>query len=219
MPASVHVCMYACMYVCMHAYHAYLNRPKLNRILTHGRNRQAYARLDAVITVVDAKHVIQHLDEKKAEGAENECVEQVVFADRILLNKTDLVEADYLDVVEGRLRDINKVCDIIRCCKANVPLDKLLGIGAFDLKRIEAFAPDFLQEDAPDEHGSHGHGHTHSHHHHTHDSAISSVGILQEGNLNLDRLNAWMGKLLKDKGADIYRSKGVLSISTCARPS
>jgi G3E family GTPase len=142
-----------------------------------------------------------------------------VFADRILLNKTDLVEADYLGEVEGRLRDINKVCDIIRCCKANVPLDKLLGIGAFDLKRIEAFAPDFLQEDAHDEHGSHEHGHTHTHHHHTHDSAISSVGILQEGSLDLDRLNSWMSKLLKDRGADIYRSKGVLSISKCPRPS
>jgi G3E family GTPase len=57
--------------------HAYPNNPKSTRMLTLGRNCQAHARLDAVITVVDAKHVVQHLDEKKADGAENECVEQV----------------------------------------------------------------------------------------------------------------------------------------------
>lgn len=78
------------------------------------------------------------------------------------------------------------------------PLDKVLGIGAFDLKRIVEMEPDFLGEEG---------------HHHTHDSAITSVGIMREGSLDLDRLNAWMGKLLKEKGVDIYRSKGVLSIS------
>merc|ERR1719163_1628283 len=57
---------------------------------------QKHLRLDGILTVVDAKHIIQHLDEEKPEGVENEAVEQIAFADRILLNKTDLVEPDYV---------------------------------------------------------------------------------------------------------------------------
>ena len=81
------------------------------------------------------------------------------------------------------------------------PLEQVLGIGAFDLKRIVEMEPDFL--------GPTGH-------HHTHDSSISSVGIRREGTLDLDKLNSWMGTLLKEKGTDIYRSKGVLSIKGMA---
>mmetsp|Transcript_20765 Transcript_20765/g.52049 ORF Transcript_20765/g.52049 Transcript_20765/m.52049 type:complete len:335 (+) Transcript_20765:26-1030(+) len=158
---------------------------------------QARARLDAIITLVDAKHVIQHLDEVKPEGAENECVEQVVFADKILLNKVDLVTAEYLDEVERRIRGINQSGEVIRCERAVVPLDKVLGVRAFDLQRVVDMEPGFLAEE--------GHGHSH-------DSSITSVGIQKEGTLDLNRLNRWMSTLLKDKGVDIYRSKGVLSI-------
>ena len=66
-----------------------------------------FARLDGIVTLVDAKHIEQHLDEEKAEGVENEAVEQVAFADRLLLNKTDLVSAEDLDRIEKRLRAIN----------------------------------------------------------------------------------------------------------------
>merc|ERR1712078_342326 len=74
-------------------------------------------RLDGIVTLVDAKHIEQHLNEEKPEGAENEAVEQVGFADRLLLNKCDLVEEADLERVEKRLRAINAFAPIIRCCQ------------------------------------------------------------------------------------------------------
>merc|ERR1712178_165521 len=75
-------------------------------------NVKASFRLDGIVTLIDAKHIEQHLDEEKPEGAENEAVEQVAFADRMLLNKTDLVTHDDLKRVTGRLRGINKFAPI-----------------------------------------------------------------------------------------------------------
>ena len=77
-------------------------------------------RLDGIVTLVDAKHIEQHLDEEKPEGAENESVEQVAFADRMLLNKTDLVSEADLERVEKRLRAINAFAPITRCCQSEV---------------------------------------------------------------------------------------------------
>merc|ERR1712203_151973 len=70
---------------------------------------QNHMRLDGILTLVDAKHIIQHLDDEKHEGVENEAVEQIAFADRILLNKCDLVdgEADLAEV-EKRIHAINE---------------------------------------------------------------------------------------------------------------
>merc|ERR1719330_332097 len=70
--------------------------------------------LDGVLTVVDAKHIIARLDEEKPEGVENEAVEQLAFADRILLNKTDLVEVAELDKIEARIKAINSQAQIFQ---------------------------------------------------------------------------------------------------------
>merc|ERR1711876_27961 len=70
-------------------------------------------RLDGILTLVDAKHIVQHLDDEKPEGVENEAVEQIAFADRILLNKCDLVDADKLEEVSKAIKDINSHADII----------------------------------------------------------------------------------------------------------
>merc|ERR1712230_194006 len=92
--------------------------------------------LGGIITLVDAKHIEQHLDEEKPEGAENEAVEQVAFADRMLLNKTDLVTEADLERVEGRLRAINNFAPIQRCCKSEVSVDSVLNIRGFDVNKI-----------------------------------------------------------------------------------
>ena len=89
---------------------------------------KAFARLDGIITLVDAKHIEQHLDEEKPEGAENEAVEQVAFADRMLLNKTDLVSEADLTRVEARLKSINSFAQIKRCCQSQVHVDSVLDI-------------------------------------------------------------------------------------------
>merc|ERR1711939_117235 len=92
---------------------------------------KSFSRLDGIITLVDAKHIEQHLDEEKPEGAENEAVEQVAFADRMILNKVDLVSEDDLQRVEGRIRAINKFAPIQRTHKSVVSVDTVLNIKGF----------------------------------------------------------------------------------------
>ena len=84
----------------------------------------AFARLDGIVTLVDAKHIEQHLDEEKPEGAENEAVEQVAFADRMLLNKTDLVTEADLERVEKRLRSLNGFAPIMRTLRSEIAVDR-----------------------------------------------------------------------------------------------
>merc|ERR1711933_313194 len=78
--------------------------------------------LDGILTLVDAKHVIQHLDEEKPEGVENEAVEQIAFADRILLNKCDLVDEKTLVNVEQRIKAINAAVPIRRTTNSEVDM-------------------------------------------------------------------------------------------------
>ncbi len=155
------------------------------------------ARLDAVVTVVDARHIIQHLDEVKPDGAENESVEQVAFADRILLNKIDLASEDELIDIEKRIKAINASAPILR---ANLkikscPMDFILGINAFDLDKILSFDPNFLQDVE-----------------HMHDQSVSSVGFQFEADLNIRKLNRMISELLREKGTDLLRYKGLLSV-------
>ena len=96
---------------------------------------KAFARLDGIVTLVDAKHIEQHLDEEKPEGAENEAVEQVAFADRLLLNKTDLVTEEDLARIEARLRGINAFAPIQRCTRGTVSVESVLDVRGFDLQR------------------------------------------------------------------------------------
>jgi len=157
---------------------------------------KAFAKLDGIVTLVDAKHIEQHLDEEKPEGAENEAVEQVAFADRLLLNKTDLVTPEDLVRIEGRLKSINAFAPIIQCSMSQVSADSVLNIGGFDLKRTLENEPDFLTSDGE----------------HQHDTTVSSVSLGHEGDLDLDMVQSWISKLLNEKGTDIFRMKGVLAI-------
>ena len=157
----------------------------------------AQLKLDAIVTVVDAKHLLPHLDEEKPEGIENEALEQLAFADRIVLNKIDLANDDELSEVESRIQEVNPLAPIIRTQHGKVNLDAILDVGAFSLDRVLADDPEFLDPDAE----------------HQHDLTVTSVGIEVEGDLDLERLNEWLGNLLQTKGTDIFRSKGILSIA------
>eukprot|EP00308_Calcidiscus_leptoporus_P024800 CAMPEP_0119397606 /NCGR_PEP_ID=MMETSP1334-20130426/140419_1 /TAXON_ID=127549 /ORGANISM="Calcidiscus leptoporus, Strain RCC1130" /LENGTH=596 /DNA_ID=CAMNT_0007421451 /DNA_START=32 /DNA_END=1822 /DNA_ORIENTATION=- len=158
---------------------------------------QSFARLDGIVTLVDAKHIEQHLDEEKPEGAENEAVEQVAFADRMLLNKTDLVTEEDLVRVEARLKSINQFAPIMRCTRSSVSPDCVLNIKGFDLKRTLEMDPEFLNTDGE----------------HMHDQTVTSLSIIQPGVVDLQSVQAWVGKILQEKGADIFRMKGVLAIA------
>jgi G3E family GTPase len=161
----------------------------------------AQLRLDGVITVVDAAHVLQHLDDVKPEGVENEAVEQLAFADRVVLNKTDLVDDDQLAEVRRRIRDINALVEVYPTVQADVELDLVLDVGGFDLNRAVEIDPEFLEGDPAD---------------HQHDTTVTSVGFELVGDLDMERLNAWLGELLATKGVDIFRSKGVLAVAGMA---
>ena len=99
-------------------------------------------RLDAIITLVDTKHVLQHMDSE-------ECKAQLAFADIVLLNKRDLVSEAELAKVEQQVRDMNKLASIRPTVQGELPLDELLGVGAFDLETRAAEMPEFLKEELP----------------------------------------------------------------------
>ena len=319
--------------------------PVAQTFFTDDEMKNAF-RLDAIVTVVDAKHVAQHLDQ------DDESMKQVAFADVILLNKTDLVAPAELDALEARLKRINAVAKIHRTQNCDVPLDRVLDVGGFNLHRATELDPKFLQPEYPfewaggyalpagthtleighcdcdHEHGhdhdhAHGHAHgeggeAHGHHHHhgnpdeldvvimpvkslaeadialardaavlvfadwesrtkegdtiqpgatlhrlllkegdgrfqlriaqpgfylvfescghdplhikimgevarpcwqedyhaahEHNEAVKSVGISAAGDLDGKRLNDWISELLRTKGGDIYRMKGVLAV-------
>ena len=177
------------------------------------------ARLDAIVTVVDAKHVIPRLDEVKPEGVENEAIEQVALADRLLLNKIDLVpeEAD-LRRVEARLKLLNRYAPIVRCENASVALDHVFGIQAFELERALERDSAFLQVDRDEttalqcepvaapwhspgcddlECADPMCGPASRKVGHVHDSQVSSVGFLRGGELEMKRTNEWISTLLQ----------------------
>jgi len=182
-------------------------------------------RVDGVITVVDAKHIIQHLDEVKPDGAENESVEQIAFADRVLLNKIDLVTPEELEECEDRIKELNRMVEVLRTKNSIVDLSKVLNIRAFDLDKLVNLDPNFLvveeEEHSHKEHKEHKdkdkeHKEHKEHEHkkkHKHDTNVTSVGIIMAGELAMEKLNTWMGSLLREKGMDIYRMKGVLSVA------
>ena len=146
-----------------------------------------FAYLDGIVTLIDAKHIEQHLDEEKLEGAENEAVEQVAFADRLLINKTDLVSEEDLVRVEARLKTMNSVAKMLRCQQSNVSVDSVLNIKGFDLKRTLEMDPEFLNTDGE----------------HTHDSSVTSVAINLPGDIDLNSIQEFMSTLLQEKGTDI----------------
>jgi len=306
--------------------------PVAQTFFTDDEMRSAF-RLDAIITVVDAKHVSTHLDQG------DESVKQIGFADRIVLNKTDLVSADELSALEARIKSINAVAKVFKTNNCAILIADVLNVGGFNLSRATELDPAFLEPEYPFEwagayalpqgvhelvigHVDHDHEHHdcgHDHHHdherneneldvvvihsaslneadisaareialktfsdwerkvsegeslelgstlnrlelkdgngrfkleiknpgfylvfeqcsevplhikvcsenvrpawqqdyhpaHTHNEAVTSIGIHQAGELDGKKLNAWVSDLLKNKGNDIYRMKGVISV-------
>jgi G3E family GTPase len=168
-------------------------------------------RLDAVVTVADAKWLKDRL--KDAPEAKN----QIAFADVILINKTDLVSPAELDEVEARIRGINRYAKVHKTERAQVPLDEVLSRNAFDLERILQIEPEFLEGDDGHDHGhDHGDGHDHGHHRHGglkhyHDEEMQSISLKSDKPLDSDKFFPWVQDLVQQEGPNILRSKGILS--------
>jgi G3E family GTPase len=149
---------------------------------------RSQTKLDAVITVVDTKHIWDHWDSSEAQ-------EQIAFADAILLNKLDLVSPAQLETLEKRIRAINAVAKIYRTQNCELQIDAILGIEAFDLKNALSIDPEFLAEDA-----------------HEHDQTVASISITEAGSVSSDKLTTWLNQLVQAQGQNIFRMKGILNV-------
>jgi G3E family GTPase len=167
---------------------------------------QDQARLDAVVTVADAKWLADRL--RDAPEAKN----QIAFADVIILNKMDLVTPEELREVEARIRAINPYAKLHKTSRCAVPLDAVLGRNAFDLDRILEIEPSFLEVDDHD-HDHHDHGHDHAHHglKHYHDEEMQSFSFLIDGEVDPARFMPWINLIVQREGPSILRSKGILA--------
>jgi G3E family GTPase len=199
-------------------------------------------RLDGVVTLVDALHIEAHLSDPALVGMDNQAVDQIVAADRIIINKTDLVDEAAVQVLEARMRGINQGAQVMRSSHAQVDLNRILGIGGFDSGAALMGAPDFLAE-----HDDHGHDHDHDHscdehcdHHaaphadapggvcelpgnggtargHAHDPSVESVSLTFSAPFDKWHLDAWLAQLLNASGEDLFRLKGILAIANDER--
>ncbi len=178
---------------------------------------RAKTRLDAVVTVVDARHLpLRMKDSREAE-------DQIAFADVVLVNKTDLVSPAELAQVEAVIRTVNPYAELHRTQRADIALDKVLDRGVFDLQRVLDLTPQFLQpEAAHDHHGCHEgcthehHDHDHGHgHHHAAPSAVHDVTVgsvsLRTGELDQHKFFPWIHQLTQQQGPRILRMKGILA--------
>jgi G3E family GTPase len=142
--------------------------------------------IDGVITVVDGYHIDKHLEKGYEAG------EQIAFADRILLNKTDLIAAEDVQKIEDMLHTLNPTAKVIHCENAQVDVEDLLHIATFSMK------------DKLELHTSSGDT--------SHLREITSFVIREERPLNMQQVNEWITAVVEVLGENLYRYKGILSV-------
>ena len=177
-------------------------------------------RLDAIVTVADAKHLEKEL------GDAPEASAQIAFADVVLLNKTDLVTPSALEHVEARIRRINPLARIHHTLRSQIEPAKIFNLQArglgpsFTMENVvpvdhaaEAEAHEHEHDHDDDHHDESDaeHGHEEPHHHH-HDERVGSICLTDDHPLDLQKTEAWLGELLSTIGPDIYRAKGILNV-------
>jgi G3E family GTPase len=184
--------------------------------------------IDSIITLVDAKHAQQQLDERQ------EARRQVGFADQIFLSKTDLVSADETHALIHRIKHMNPRAPIKAVHFGEVPLSEVLDLRGFNLNAKLDIDPDFLKEDddhdhdhdhdhVHDEHCGHEH-HDHDHgehcshpHHHRHDDDVKSFVYRAERAFDPAKLEDFLGAIVNIYGPRMLRYKGVLHMKGTER--
>jgi G3E family GTPase len=146
-------------------------------------------KLDAIVTVVDAKHFLGALSEA------HEAQEQIAFADIILLNKTDLVSPEDLETIRKRINAINPVARIKETQRCGIELTEVLNRDAFSLDRILEVEPDFLD----------------SSHEHEHDEHVSSLSLTSDRAIDPAKFLPWIEDIIRTLGIDILRMKGIIA--------
>ena len=176
----------------------------------------AHYMLDAVVTVVDAKHAMQQLDQFE------EAQRQIGFADKLLLSKTDLVDAEQLAALKARLQRINPRATIVKADFGSAPLAEILDLRGFNLNDKLEIDPAFLEAETVEQAHAHGdhthchHDHDHEHeHHHAHGHAhhsddIAAFAFTSDRPFDTARLDDFLGGLVQVYGPRMLRYKGVL---------
>jgi G3E family GTPase len=147
--------------------------------------------LDSVVTVADAANIEAQLTRG------HEAVDQLIYADLIVLNKADLLTPAELARVQFRINTVNPYAKMIVSERCNLDLDLVLGRKSFDLTRLLAIEPELLSGDAA----------------HTHDDGIADVSLRSDVPLDLDKFKAWLSGYLREQGQDVLRAKGVLDVA------
>lgn len=138
--------------------------------------------IDSIVCLADAKHIQMHLDEKKPGGAVNEAYQQVAFADKILLNKIDLVTEEEKKALKQRLANINKFAITIETEKSRAPLEKILGLNSFNMESILSVDPDFFETmEGESKHNL---------------EVVQSVGVQFKGELHAQWFNIFMSEFI-----------------------
>lgn len=146
--------------------------------------------IDSVITVVDSRHIDTQLNTSE------EAHEQIALADVVLLNKKDLVEKERLSLLKSLVLKMNPTADCYETSHTEVNLDQILGRQSFDLNKKLQIHPAMLNR----------------HHHHEH-SSITTFTLREEAPMDLEKIEAWIDFLIKEKGEDLLRYKGILNIA------
>ncbi|MBY2986238.1 GTP-binding protein [Rhizobium leguminosarum] len=189
---------------------------------------RAKTELDAVVALVDAKHLPLRLKDSR------EAEDQIAFADVVIINKSDLVTPEELDVIEDIVRAINPAARVYKTSRSGVDLARVLDQGAFNLERALENDPHFLEQghddhvcgpDCDHDHHHHDHDHQHGdhghdHHHHgahqhgamsaIHDVTVQSVS-LRGAEMNPERFFPWIQKVTQTQGPNILRLKGIIA--------
>ena len=146
--------------------------------------------LEAVVAVVDAMHASEQLNDDIAR-------EQIAFADRVIVNKTDVATSETVSSLLTRLKQVNPTARVDLARYSTISVDALFGIRSFSLDTLLSIEPDLLSDDAHD---------------HEHDDSIASCAFIVPGALDADRFNRWVNQLVQTDGASLLRMKGVLSL-------
>ena len=164
------------------------------------------AYLDAVVSVVDAVHITSQIEQSQ------EAVEQIAFADVIVLNKMDAATPDQLANAQAIIQRLNRGAKVVTTARSQVDLAAILNLGAFSLDRAISLDPHFLPSHHHHDH-DHGHDHKdHHHHEHSHYEGIDSLAMQVSAPLSEERFDAWLSELVGTRGMDILRLKGVLQM-------
>jgi G3E family GTPase len=161
--------------------------PVAQTLLVDERLRREFL-LHAIVTVVDAKHIWNHI------GNSTEAQEQIAFADIILLNKTDLVTLEELDSLEQKVRSLNGMARIFRTKGSDMDIATLFDARVFDLDQKLNSSPDFFSGN------------------HDHSPSISTVSLIEPGDLDGMKVSHWFRSLINELGPNIFRMKGILNL-------